>query len=304
MLCSLYRDFLKVRKDTNGALLFEIFGGDIGMGKINIQMYSFMDGKHDDSRENLRLAAQMGYDGVEMFGPDFQIPAEEMKQLTQELGLQIVSMHVPDKNQIVPMLPYANTVGCHFVGLSSELLRDEADAHRWAKELNEYGKACKEAGCMMIYHNHTQEFLSCGDKRIIDILLDETDPELVGFELDAGWCAAAGFDPVEHVQRYSGRIKLVHVKESSEVIGVQPPIDFDKVEWVDGKPVFTPEIQAMLAHAREINCPACEGLVDWKKRKEAADANGCQAYIVEREYSVGDRVEMLTEDLRRYREVI
>ena len=96
MLCSLYRDFLKVRKDTNGALLFEIFGGDIGMGKINIQMYSFMDGKHDDSRENLRLAAQMGYDGVEMFGPDFQIPAEEMKQLTQELGLQIVSMHVPD----------------------------------------------------------------------------------------------------------------------------------------------------------------------------------------------------------------
>ena len=214
--------------------------------------------------------------------PKGQAVAEEMKQLTQELGLQIVSMHVPDKNQIVPMLPYANTVGCHFVGLSSELLRDEADAHRWAKELNEYGKACKEAGCMMIYHNHTQEFLSCGDKRIIDILLDETDPELVGFELDAGWCAAAGFDPVEHVQRYSGRIKLVHVKESSEVIGVQPPIDFDKVEWVDGKPVFTPEIQAMLAHAREINCPACEGLVDWKKLKEAADANGCQAYIVER----------------------
>jgi len=86
--------------------------------------------------------------------------------------------------------------------------------------------------------------------------------------------------------------------------GMQCP----KMLWLDKhKPkmkIIPPEIQAMLAHAREINCPACEGLVDWKKLKEAADANGCQAYIVEREYSAGDRIEMLTEDIRRYREVI
>ncbi len=274
------------------------------MGKINIQMYSFMDGKHNDSRENLKTAARMGYDGVELFGPDFQIPAEEMKELTEKLGIRVVSMHAPDKHQIVSLLPYANTVGCSFIGLSMEVMRDEADVHRWAKELNELGKACKEAGCMMIYHNHTQEFAPCGEERIIDILLKETDPELVGFELDAGWCAAAGYDPVEHVQRYSGRIKLIHVKESSEVLGPMPPVDLDNVEWKDGRPVFPPDVQAMLDHAKEINCPACEGLVDWKKLKEAADANGCQAYIVEREYSVGDRVEMLTEDIRRYREVI
>ena len=274
------------------------------MGKINIQMYSFIDGEHNDSRENLRSAAAMGYDGVELFGPDFEIPAEEMKSLTRELGLEIVSMHVPTKKQIVEMIPYAKALGCRNVGLGMEMMLTDADVHRFAKELNEYGKACREQGCIMIYHNHTQEFGPCEGRRVIDVLMEETDPECVGFELDAGWCAAAGFDPVEFVKEYSGRVKLIHVKESSEVIGPLPPIDFKDVEFVDGMPVFDKSIQEMLDHARAINCPACEGIVDWAKLKEAADREGCEAYIVEREFSKGDRIEQLREDLRRYREVL
>ena len=274
------------------------------MGKINIQMYSFMDGEHNDSRENLRLAAEMGYDGVELFGPDFQIPADEMKKLTESLGLQVISMHAPEKDQIISLIPYAKALGSEFIGLSMEIMKDAEDVHRWARELNELGRACHDEGLMMIYHNHTQEFADCEGERIIDILMKETDPELVGFELDAGWCASAGFDPVEHVNRYAGRIKLIHVKESSEVLGPLPPMDFGNVEWVDGKPILPPEIQDMLDHAKKINCAACEGLVDWKKLKEAADAQGCKGYIVEREYWPGDRMERLAEDLKKYREVI
>lgn len=274
------------------------------MGKINIQMYSFNDGIHNDSRENLEMAAKIGYDGVELFGPDFDIPASEMKELTQKLGLEVISMHVPDKSRLVELLPYANEVGYRFAVINMEIMNNEEAVHRWARDLNEFGKACKAAGCMLLYHNHTQEFAPCAGKRIIDVLMEETDPELVGFELDAGWCAAAGFDPIEHVNRYAGRIKLVHVKESSEVIGPMPQVDFDNVEWVDGNPVLPKEVQDMLDHAKEINCPACEGLVDWKKLKEAADAQGCQGYIVEREYSPNDRIEALTEDLKRYRTVI
>ena len=273
------------------------------MGKINIQMYSFFDGKHNDSRENLRTAAELGYDGVELFTPDFGIPADEMKSLTEELGLAVVSMHAPAKGDIVGLIPYAKALGCHNIGLSMETMMTEADVHRWAGEMNEIGKVLKAEGCRMIYHNHTQEFAPCGDARIIDVLIRETDPEGVGFELDAGWCAAAGFDPVEVVSEYDGRIKLIHIKESSEVIGPLPPIDITKAEIVDGRPVFSPEVQAMLDHARAINCPACEGLVDWAGLKAAADAAGCEAYIVEREFSKGDRVEQLREDLMRYRNI-
>lgn len=274
------------------------------MGKINIQMYSFLDGKHDDSRENLRIAAELGYDGVELFGPNFDIPAAEMKTLTDSLGIKVVSMHAPSKEQILPLIPYAKELGCSFIGLSIETMLTDADVHRWAAELNEFGAALKPEGLMMIYHNHTQEFAACGDVRIIDVLMSETDPSSVGFELDAGWCAAAGFDPVEFVNTYKGRVKLIHVKESGEVIGCLPQIDMSGVEFVDGRPVFSPEIEAMLEHAKEINCAACEGLVDWKELKAAADAAGCEAYIVEREYSVGDRIEELKKDLKRYREVL
>ena len=275
------------------------------MGKIYIQMYSFMDGAHMDSRENLRLAAEMGYDGVELFGPDFQVPAEEMKQLLEEYHLEAVSMHAMDKNTVESMIPYAKTVGCRFIGISMETMKTADDVHAWAKRLNELGESCKKEGLMMIYHNHTQEFAPCEDARIIDILMRETDPELVGFELDAGWCAAAGADPVEHVKRYSGRIKLLHVKESSQVIGPQPPIDFNDFERDEnGRPVIPEELKATLDHNRTINCHACEGLVDWKKMVKAADENGCCAHIVEREYSEGDRIEELTNDIHRYREVM
>lgn len=50
---------------------------------------------------------------------------------------------------------------------------------------------------------------ACGTNRVIDVLMRETDPEYVSFELDAGWCAAAESDPIAFVEQYSGRVKLI-----------------------------------------------------------------------------------------------
>ena len=58
---------------------------------ICLQMYSFMDGNHDDTRENLKMASQMGYDGVELFGMNLEVPAEEMEQLLLQYHLVPVS---------------------------------------------------------------------------------------------------------------------------------------------------------------------------------------------------------------------
>ena len=101
--------------------------------------------------------------------------------------------------------------------------------------------------------------------------------KMSSIELDAGWCAAAGFSPVEFVKKHSGRVKLIHIKESSRVIGTDKPGEDTK----------------------EINCPAGLGLVDWKVLKDAADVNGCEAYIVEREHSYeGTRTQCLKAGLR------
>ncbi len=345
------------------------------MGKVNLQMYSFMDGTMNDSRENFRRAAEMGYDGVELFGPDFEIPAEELKALLEELKLEPVSLHAPKTEMVEGLIPFANALGMQFIGIGMEVLKDEESVHSFAKTLNRIGKACAEKGLMLTYHNHTQEFADCGrigsvpgaagaaeeqqaagkpcgdvqpenrhaageacvsvqpenrhaageacvsvqpenrhaaetaldssrrTDRVIDVLMRETEPEYVRFELDAGWCAAAGFDPIAFVEQYSGRVKLIHIKESSQVVGPQPPMDFSTLPRDEnGAPIFSDELKKTMEELDRINCRAGEGLVDWKALKEAADQNGCQAYIVEREYSVsGNRLNDLKADLEYYR---
>lgn len=269
---------------------------------ICLQMYSFMDGDNNDTRENLKAASQMGYDGVELFGMNLEVPAEEMKQLLAEYKLVPVSMHV-NADQILTYLPYAKTLGMRYIGIGMHPMMDEEEVHAFAARLNELGEACSREGLMVTYHNHTQEFGSYGGKRIIDILMEETNPEQVGFELDAGWCAAAGVDPIAFVKEKSGRIRLIHIKESSEAIGPQPFTDFESLEKDEkGMPVFTPEMIANMDRQKKINCAAGAGLVDWKALKEAADAQGCVAYIVEREYSYkGTRLECLQADIDQYR---
>lgn len=330
------------------------------MGKVNLQMYSFMDGTMNDSRENFRRAAEMGYDGAELFGPDFEIPAEELKALLEELKLEPVSLHAPKTEMVEGLIPFANALGMQFIGIGMEVLKDEESVHSFAKTLNRIGKACAEKGLMLTYHNHTQEFADCGrigsvpgaegaaeeqqaagkpcgdvqpenrhaageacvsvqpenrhaaetaldssrrTDRVIDVLMRETEPEYVSFELDAGWCAAAGFDPIAFVEQYSGRVKLIHIKESSRVVGPQPPMDFSTLpKDENGAPIFSAELKKTMEELDRINCRAGEGLVDWKALKEAADQNGCQAYIVEREYSVsGNRLNDLKADLEYYR---
>lgn len=272
------------------------------MGKINIQMYSFTEGAEYDSKACLRKASEMGYDGVEFFGPNLTIPVEELKHLMEELHLEPVSLHAPAE-QIESLIPFAEGMGMRFVGIGMEYMPDDASVHRFAETLNKIGKKCAEHGLTLTYHNHTQEFLPCGEKKVIDVLMDETNPDYVSFELDAGWCAAAGFDPVAFVKEYSGRVKLIHVKESSRAIGPQMPIDFGAIARDEnGNPMFTEEQQKQMNMTKEINCKAGEGLVDWKALKEVADQHGCQAYIVERERSPeGSRLDCLKADIDYYR---
>lgn len=277
------------------------------MAKINLQMYSFADGTMEDTRENLAAAAKMGYSGVELFGPNYSVPAEEMKTLLQEQKLEPISLHTPT-DTIENMIPYAKTIGAAFMGIGMHPMFTDEDVHSFAETLNTLGAKCRENGITLTYHNHTQEFAPCGGKTILETILDETDPQNVALELDAGWCAAAGLDPVEFVQKHSGRVKLIHIKESSRVLGVLPPIDWSKLPRDDnGQVIFSEEMKAGFKRNKEINCAAGSGIVDWAKLQAAADANGCRHYIVEREFTPSPfttRLETLEADLWYYQSVM
>ena len=75
------------------------------------------------------------------------------------------------------------------------------------------GEKCKEAGLTFAYHNHAFEFEKLEDSVPYDILLENTDPELVTMQLDLYWMVYGGFRPVDYFDWFPGRFKLWHVKD-------------------------------------------------------------------------------------------
>jgi sugar phosphate isomerase/epimerase len=103
--------------------------------------------------------------------------------------------------------------------------RTVADVKQEAARYNDAGKVAKKFGIKLLIHNHTAEFLPCKDSDQLpySILLAETDPELVVFQLDIGWAVVAGQNPVQLFEQHSGRFPLWHVKDVA-CLSALPPV--------------------------------------------------------------------------------
>ncbi len=280
------------------------------MTAINIQMYSFNEGwdKPYDNEANFKAAAEMGYDGVELFGPNLKMDPAELKGLLKDLNLNALSLHAPSSKEVEDFISLAKTLEMKFIGIGMETLHNDDEVHAFAERLNKLGAICKKEGLTLTYHNHTQEFAPCGSTTIFDTLMAETNPEDVAFELDAGWAAAAGENPIDLIKKYSGRIQLIHLKESDLVIGPQPPMDFSEFPKDEkGAPVIPKEILANMDRNKRLNCAAGKGLVDWAALRTVADANGCVGYTVERETTPDgyeSRQAVLKADIEYYKSIM
>lgn len=82
-------------------------------------------------------------------------------------------------------------------------------------DLNKYGAVVKKFGMKILVHNHAGEFdlLADGKTTQYDVLLAETDPELVTMQLDIGWAYVGGQDALAMFKKNPGRFELWHVKD-------------------------------------------------------------------------------------------
>ena len=104
-----------------------------------------------------------------------------------------------------------NRIVCPYL---REERRQDLDGYRSvARTLNKIGKKCKDIGFEFYYHNHAFEFKDYEGKCGFDILIEETDPELVRFEIDTCWVKFGGRNPAKFIKSLAGRCQIIHLKD-------------------------------------------------------------------------------------------
>jgi len=233
---------------------------------VGIQLWTVNGPMQADAAGTLKKLRKIGYGAVESAGFG-KLTAKQFRQLLDDAGLACPSAHLSfDPDNLGPASEDAHTVGAAYAASGSldalvlaKPARDAAkhamsldEAKRTAELTNRICAAAKPAGLQDVYHNHAREFADQGGGAFgYDVLLRETDPELVKFEVDCGWMIFAGHDPIAYFKKYPNRFPLIHVKDflpgsdrnAGSMLGAELGHGV-----IDYKPIFAAAAKAGLKH--------------------------------------------------------
>ena len=182
-----------------------------------------------DVKGTLKKIADIGYTFIENAGYSngkfYSMTKEEFKTIIDDLNLKMVSGHIGlgnetgEKgliNRFEEVCKDANYVGQKYIGigwLALDKRKTIDDYKKFAEYLNKGGDIAKEYGLKIFHHNHDFEFVKINGEVPYEVLLNETDKNLVTFELDHYWTKKAGVDSLKLMKDYPGRFSLWHIKD-------------------------------------------------------------------------------------------
>jgi sugar phosphate isomerase/epimerase len=251
---------------------------------IGLQLYTVGDQLGKDFNGTLKQIAAIGYKEVEL-AATYQKSAAELRTAFSDAGLTCRSAHMFDFQKTpAQFMDFAKELGVKYVVTSfnpppsamASLSGAKPDFDAFVKVLegmtlddykrsadmcNQLGAEARRHGLQYAYHNHNLEFRKFGDVTAYDTLLSSTGPQLVKMELDCGWVAAAGYDPVAYLDKFPDRIRLLHIKA-----------------FKSGAPTVTLQ-GAQRPEPTELG----RGGIDYKPVFAAAKKAGVEQYYVEQE---------------------
>lgn len=188
-------------------------------GPTGVQLYSLRDlFKAEGPKAGLDKTKELGFKLVELAGT-YGLPAADFLKLLEERGLKAVSGHFPYdrwKKEPEAVAAEAKALGLEFAGCAwanHKAPLDEAQAREIIGVFNKAGEACAKAGSRFFYHFHGFEFQKHGDATLGDLIIKETDPAKVAFQLDVLWILHPGQNPTALLEKYSGRWVSMHLKD-------------------------------------------------------------------------------------------
>ena len=198
---------------------FASFAGDAGKLKnFGIQLWSVRDDMGKDAKETLKQLASYGYKQIESFeggkGMFWGMSNTEFKSYMDQLGMKIVASHCDITKDFEKKAADAAAIGMKYLICPWKGPQKELDAFKkFADEFNQKGEICKKNGIRFAYHNHDYSFVTMNGEMGQDVMMKNTDPKLVDFELDMYWVVAGGQDIETWLNKYPKRFRLCHVKD-------------------------------------------------------------------------------------------
>jgi sugar phosphate isomerase/epimerase len=186
---------------------------------IGMHLYTMRDVLAEDYPGTLKRLAGIGYQTVGVSGR-FGHSADKIRTFADEAGLSIVLEHVKYDRMAddwADAIADVQALGGQWIvvpSIPSELHSVEG-FRTAAAAFTEAGKAARDAGLKLLFHNHGRDFDEVDGTVLFDILLD-VDPALLGFELDLYWVVNGGKDPVDYFRDHPGRFPALHVKDMAE----------------------------------------------------------------------------------------
>jgi len=269
------RIFLRNSALASSAMLMPISGfsniwGNQKLEKIGVQIYTVRNELGKDFTGTIKQVADIGYSYLELFnykeGKIYDMPIKEVNSILSSNNIKANSLHVltgsrsPDQNATMvnnweKVVADAAEMGLEYL-VCAYLVDSERetldDYKKLADLFNKSAEVCKQYGIQFAYHNHAFEFTLLDNKVPYDVLLENTDKELVKMELDLYWIIKAGQDPVKYFKDHPGRFPLWHVKDMSK----------DKEQY------FT-----------EVG----QGRIDWKSIFQQSELSGMKRFYVEQD---------------------
>jgi sugar phosphate isomerase/epimerase len=216
--------------------------------RIGMELYTVRSLTAKDLAGTLAQLAKIGYKEVEFAGYQGHTAAEVRAMLDQN-GLTAPSAHIDlpkIENEADVTFADAKVVGHRWITVPSLPRGPRQTVDDWkqiAARFNAAAKKVNDAGFKFAFHNHNDVFRKAGDQLPIDILMQETDPTLVSYQMDVYWVVNGGGNPVDLLGKYPGRFKMLHLKDS---MGAP---DHKRADVGAG----TIDFKAVLSHAKGID---------------------------------------------------
>jgi sugar phosphate isomerase/epimerase len=174
-----------------------------------------------------------------------------------ELGMKIIASHCDINKDFEKKAADAAAIGMKYLICPWKGPQKDIDAFKkFADEFNQKGEICKKNGIRFAYHNHDYSFVNMNGEMGQDVMMKNTDPRLVDFELDMYWVVAGGQDIIAWLNKYPKRFRLCHVKDRKK---------------------------GATATEKEASVVVGTGSIDYRKVLKAARKQGMEYYIIEQE---------------------